>query len=192
MDPSRLSALFAQQENVISRAQVLERGGNDRDITRMLRRREWAHIVHVAVARHRRVESRPGIRPVRLLRFEQDVLANLSPPRVRLEQVVLGLAASSMDESAAVAIICGSVQSRRTTPQRLFAALELRPSSGTAHCCGGSSPTSPRAPTPYWSGSTCFAWNARTASPRDNVSATCGSGGRTPIAMSSTSGSTPS
>jgi hypothetical protein len=90
-------------------------------------REEPPDIVHVAAGRHRRVESRPGIRPVRLLRFEQDVLGNLSPPRVRLEQVVLGLAASSPDESGAVAVISASVQSRRTTPERLLAALTLRP-----------------------------------------------------------------
>jgi hypothetical protein len=178
---SLFDPVLAQQEHVVSRAQVLELGGTDRDITRLLRRRVWAQVhpgvyvdhtgpptreqhewaavlycapaalagrsalrrygvrlgrdadkdepadlVHVAVARHRRVESRPTIRTVRLSRFEDDVLTNLSPPRVRLEMVVLDLAAAS-DEMDAVAVISASVQGRRTTPDRLLAALELRP-----------------------------------------------------------------
>lgn len=182
MDSSALRTIRDQQQHVISRAQVLEHGGTDRDITRMLRRREWAQvhpgvyvdhtgpltreqhewaavlycapaaltgrsalrkygvrlgrdadhaeapdIVHVAIARDRRIESRAAIRTVRLLRFEKDVLTNLSPPRVRLEHVVLELASASSDESGAVAVICAAAQSRRTTADRMLSALELRP-----------------------------------------------------------------
>lgn len=182
MDRHRLVRLLEQQAHVFSRAQVLEHGGSDNDIARMLRRREWSQvhpgvyvdhtgpltreqhewaavlycapaaltgrsalrkygvrvgregdrpagpeIVHVAVARHRRVESRPGIEPVRLSRFEEDVLENLSPPRVRLEHVVLDVASTAREESAAVAVLCDAVQSRRTSVGRLLAALEVRP-----------------------------------------------------------------
>lgn len=181
MNLSRFSAILHRQDHVFCRAQVLECGGTDNDVTRMLRRREWAQvhrgvyvdhtgpltreqhewaavlycapaaltgrqalkkygvrlgrdadreeppgIVDVAVARHRRVESRPGIRTVRLARFDKDVLTNLSPPRVRLEQIVLDLAATS-EEAGAVAVLCAAVQCRRTTPDRLLDALELRP-----------------------------------------------------------------
>ena len=35
---------MALQEHVVSRAQVLARGGNDNDIARMLRRREWSQV----------------------------------------------------------------------------------------------------------------------------------------------------
>lgn len=159
MDMHPLLRLLEQQADLLSRAQVLEHGGSDNDIARMLRRREWSQvhpgvyvghtgpltreqhewaavlycapaaltgrsalrkygvrvgregdrpagpeIVHVAVARHRRVESRPGIEPVCLSRFEEDVLENLSPPRVRLEHVVLDVASASREESAAVAV----------------------------------------------------------------------------------------
>ena len=182
MNVTELAKVIETQEHVFSRAQVLDHGGSDNDITRLLRRREWAQVhpgvyvdhtgpltreqhewaavlycapaaltgrsalrrygvrlgreadpadaldvVQVAVARNRRVESRPSIRTVRLLRFEEDVLANLSPPRVRVEQVVLDLASAAADEAAAVSVICAAAQSRRTTAGRLLSALEVRP-----------------------------------------------------------------
>jgi hypothetical protein len=181
MDMSALSKALDQQDHVLSRAQVLENGGSDNDIARMLRRREWAQVhpgvyvdhtgpltreqhewaavlycspsaltgrsalekyglwsgrevdkrdqrpVEIAIGRNRRVGDRPGIEIVRLQRFDQDVHTNLAPPRVRLEQAVLGVASASPDVSSAVAVICDAVQSRRTTAPRLLAALEARP-----------------------------------------------------------------
>jgi len=41
---SAISRALAVQERVITRAQVLAAGGNDNDIARMLRRREWAQV----------------------------------------------------------------------------------------------------------------------------------------------------
>ena len=88
---------------------------------------ERHQMVHLAVDRDRRVNARPGIRVTRMLRFEEDVLENYSPPRVRLEHVTLELASAARREVDAVAIICDAVQSRRTTAGRLLAALEARP-----------------------------------------------------------------
>ncbi len=44
MDLELVSALLSQQAGVISRRQVLECGGADHDIERLLRRREWARV----------------------------------------------------------------------------------------------------------------------------------------------------
>jgi len=182
MDTDSITRLLDQQEQVLSREQVIARGGSDNDIARKLRRREWAQVhpgvyvghtgpltreqdewaallyyapaaltgrsamrayglllgrdlepserhrmVHLAVDRHRRLKARPGTRLTRMQRFEQDVLENYSPPRVRLEHVVLELASAARREVDAVAVICDAVQSRRTTAGRLLAALEVRP-----------------------------------------------------------------
>ncbi|GAB3668516.1 hypothetical protein GCM10027596_39410 [Nocardioides korecus] len=83
--------------------------------------------VQVAVERRRKVSSRPGIEIVRLSRFGTDVLGNLSPPRVRLEVVLLDLAAAAADDRAAVAVLADGVGSRRTTAGRLRIALDERP-----------------------------------------------------------------
>jgi hypothetical protein len=182
MDTESIAKLLDHQEQVLSREQVIARGGTDNDIARQLRRREWAQvhpgayvahtgpltreqeewaallyyapaaltglsamraygllpgrdlapserhrIVHLAVDRDRRLEARPGIRITRMQRFEEDVLGNYSPPRVRLEHVVLELVSSARREVGAVAVLCDAVQSRRTTAGRLLAALEGRP-----------------------------------------------------------------
>ena len=82
--------------------------------------------ISVAVARHRRVLTRPGVEVVRMGRFATDVLDNLSPPRVRLEMVLLDLASSAADDAAAVAVLADGVGSHRTTADRLLAALDLR------------------------------------------------------------------
>ncbi len=182
MDDRVVADLLAHQDQVISRGQVLEAGGNDNEIARRLRRREWAqHLpgvyaahtgplsrdqhewvailyytpaaltgpsalrrfgvrvgrdlerpdgqgtVHLAVALDRRVAERPGITLSRIKRFHKDVQENLSPPRVRLEQAVLDVVATTRTERAAVAVLCDAVQSRRTTPERLLLALDKRP-----------------------------------------------------------------
>jgi hypothetical protein len=182
MDTDSINRLLGHQEQVLSREQVLARGGNDNDIARKLRRREWAQVhpgvyvdhtgpltreqeewaallyyapaaltglsamraygrplgrplepssrrpmVHLAVDRDRRLKARPGIRITRMQRFGNDVLENFSPPRVRLEHVVMELASAACREVDAVAVICDAVQSRRTTAGRLLTALEARP-----------------------------------------------------------------
>ena len=182
MDSRRLADFLRDQDQVVSRSQVVACDGNDNDIARMVRRREWApvhpgvyvahngplstrqrewaavlycqpaaitgisalrrhglrigreseqhdsgDIVHIAIARDRRIAERPGIRVTRTKVFGAAVLDNLSPPRIRLEHAVLQYAAGTRNETACVGAICDAVQSRRTTPARLLAALEALP-----------------------------------------------------------------
>lgn len=58
--------------------------------------------------------------------LDRLVLWNLSPPRVRIEEVVIGLAARSPDDLAAIALIGDAVGSRRTTAGRILIALKRR------------------------------------------------------------------
>ncbi len=51
---------------------------------------------------------------------------NLSPPRVRYEHAAIDVAAGSLDDFAAVAVLAQAVQSRRTTARRMLAAMEER------------------------------------------------------------------
>jgi hypothetical protein len=83
--------------------------------------------IHIAVDRGRRVAELPGVRVTRMADFELRVLANLSPPRVRLEHVVLDLASEASDDLSAIAVLADACQSRRTTAARLLTALEERP-----------------------------------------------------------------
>ncbi|SDT20177.1 Transcriptional regulator, AbiEi antitoxin, Type IV TA system [Nocardioides scoriae] len=83
-------------------------------------------VVHLAVDRERRLRPGRGIVVVRLARFDQEVLSHLSPPRLRLEPVVLDLAAHATSDAAAVAVLTDAVASRRTTAPRLLAALARR------------------------------------------------------------------
>lgn len=83
--------------------------------------------VHVLVDTRRRVTAPPGVRVHRSRHFEQVAQLHLAPPRVRLEHAVLQVASDARDERAAVAVLAQACQSRRTTPERLLAALEQRP-----------------------------------------------------------------
>lgn len=81
--------------------------------------------IEIAVPWTRRIQRRPGIVLTRLRNFSALVQANASPPRVRLEPAVLMLASRARSEDQAVAVVANACQSRRTTPARLFAALDL-------------------------------------------------------------------
>jgi len=83
--------------------------------------------IEIAVDRGRRVRALPGVRITRISDFDLRVLPNLSPPRLRLEHVVLDLASEAEDDPGAVAVLADACQSRRTTAARLMAALEHRP-----------------------------------------------------------------
>jgi hypothetical protein len=82
--------------------------------------------VCVAVDRMRNVVAPPGVRLVHVTDLDGRVLWNLSPPRVRVEDAVLDLAAAAPTDFAAIAILADAVQARRTTAQRLIDALERR------------------------------------------------------------------
>lgn len=178
MDLPAIDELLDLQDGVISRRQVLDRGGEDNDIERLLRQRRWARVhpgvyvhhtgpltawqrewaavlfaapaaltgwsalqrhgvrtgserseprslVEVAVDHGRVVIAPPGVRIVRMRGFDDRVQPHLSPPRIRLEHVVLDLA-DSLDELSAVAVIADACRSRRTTPDRLLHAIDAR------------------------------------------------------------------
>ncbi len=82
--------------------------------------------IHVVVSRDRRLVQPAGIQIHRGRAFEQQVLWNLGPPRVRYEHAAIDVATSANTEFATVAALAQSVQLRRTTAGRLLDALEER------------------------------------------------------------------
>ncbi|WP_206051051.1 hypothetical protein [Nocardioides speluncae] len=54
-------------------------------------------------------------------------LWHLGPPRVRIEEAIVDLAAGADNDFEAVAVVANAVQSRRTTAHRIFRALQARP-----------------------------------------------------------------
>ncbi|MGH3346232.1 MAG: hypothetical protein ACRDO4_04570, partial [Nocardioides sp.] len=87
---------------------------------------DGAHI-HVAVDRRRRTLVAPdGVRIHHLADLSTKVLWNGAPPRVRIEHAVIDVAAESRNDLEAIATLADAAQSRRTTPERMLAALESR------------------------------------------------------------------
>jgi len=82
--------------------------------------------IHVAIDRHRKLVLPSGIVPHRLVGLDDKVLWSAGPPRVRIEQAVIDVAAEADNDFDAIAAISNAVQSRRTTAPRLLAALESR------------------------------------------------------------------
>jgi hypothetical protein len=83
-------------------------------------------VVHVAVARHRRLVPPPGVMVHRTGHLDVRVAWNLSPPRVRYSDAVLDLAAAAVDDLSAIAVLSDACGSRRTSAQRLLNALAGR------------------------------------------------------------------
>ncbi|WP_426246466.1 hypothetical protein [Nocardioides sp. LHG3406-4] len=73
-------------------------------------------VLHIAIDRDRSPAAPPGVRLHRLAHLDERVQWHLSPPRVRIEEAVLDVAASALDEMAAIAAVADAVQARRTTP----------------------------------------------------------------------------
>lgn len=90
-------------------------------------RRTLRDTIHVAVDQSRRVSRTPGIRVHRITGLDRLVLANLSPPRVRIEHAVLQVASDAPTERAAVAVLADVCRTRRTTPGRLADQLATLP-----------------------------------------------------------------
>lgn len=83
--------------------------------------------IRVAVAHHRRVVNRPGLVIERRRSFDENVLWNLGPPRIRYEDAAIDVAAEArtdLDVIAALASACGG---RRTTAARLATSVAARP-----------------------------------------------------------------
>ena len=82
--------------------------------------------VWVAVDRKRSISSPDGVRLVHVVGLAQRVRWNLGPPRMTAEDAVLYLAIGARSELTAVGVIADAVQSRRTTADRMLAALAKR------------------------------------------------------------------
>jgi hypothetical protein len=82
--------------------------------------------VHLVVPASRRVREQSGVRVSRLGTFDRDVQAHLSPPRLRLEEAAIDVAAAARDDDGVVSILGDVCQTRRTTAGRLLRALEGR------------------------------------------------------------------
>jgi len=83
-------------------------------------------LIHVAIDRDRSPAPPSGIKVHRLAGFMDKVLWNASPPRVRVEEAVLDVAAGARDELAAIATLADAVRSRCTCASRMREALEGR------------------------------------------------------------------
>lgn len=90
------------------------------------RRCDPGALIQVAVDRNRSPAPPPGVRLRRLADLEAKVQWQLGPPRVRIEDAAIDVAAEARDEFAAVAVLADAVQSRRTTAARMEQALARR------------------------------------------------------------------
>lgn len=82
--------------------------------------------IHVAVDRTRTVVRRPGITVHQVTQFADKSLLHTSPPRMRVEEAGIDVAALAVDDLSGIAVLSGLVQSRRTTAARLQQALTGR------------------------------------------------------------------
>jgi hypothetical protein len=84
-------------------------------------------VVQVAIEHPRNAASLPGVRLHRLSDLDRKVLWNRTPPRLRVEEAALDVAVQAERPVDAVAVLADLCRRRRTTPQKLLAASELRP-----------------------------------------------------------------
>jgi hypothetical protein len=82
--------------------------------------------LHIAIDRERSVRPPEGVIVHRLSGLNDKALWNTSPPRLRIEEAALDLAAEAPNDFDAIAILGEVVQSRRTTGARLLDALDRR------------------------------------------------------------------
>jgi len=82
--------------------------------------------VHVVVASSRHPDPQPWIRATRIKHYDQRVQANLSPPRVRVDDALVQVASEARDESAALAVLADACQAGHTTADRLVESLQRR------------------------------------------------------------------
>jgi hypothetical protein len=82
--------------------------------------------IHVAVDRDRSVRPPAEVVVHRLADLDGKARWNLSPPRLRVEEALLDVAAAARDEFRAIAVLADAVQARRTTAPRIRSALDGR------------------------------------------------------------------
>ncbi|WP_299053196.1 hypothetical protein [uncultured Nocardioides sp.] len=82
--------------------------------------------IRVLVEHGRTLEEPPGVRISQTRGLDGRVQWNRRPPRVRLEEAVLDVAGEAGDDMTAFAVLAEVVSARRTTTDRLAAALQAR------------------------------------------------------------------
>lgn len=80
---------------------------------------EEPRVIEVVVPTDRRVAGVAGVRARRATLFGEMALMHLSPPRIRIEDAVVDLAAAAQSPDEAVAIVADAIGQRRTTAIRL-------------------------------------------------------------------------
>jgi hypothetical protein len=83
-------------------------------------------VVHLAVDRHRTLQVPSGYRLHRISDLDAKVQWNASPPRVRIEEALVDVAAAAGGQFDAIATLADAVRARRTTPERIRDALDGR------------------------------------------------------------------
>ncbi|WP_183096025.1 type IV toxin-antitoxin system AbiEi family antitoxin domain-containing protein [Nocardioides stalactiti] len=81
-------------------------------------------VIAVVVAHERKVRAPDGVSVRRSRGFADEVQWNLSPPRARYCDVVIGLADRARHEQDAIAVLADACGGRRTTAHRLRAQVE--------------------------------------------------------------------
>ncbi|MDX6233365.1 MAG: hypothetical protein QOH68_2380, partial [Nocardioidaceae bacterium] len=82
--------------------------------------------IHVGIDRDRQCRVPDGVVVHQIADFDAKSQWNLSPPRVKIEEAVLDVAAQARDDFGTVSVLAAAVQSRRTTASRILRALERR------------------------------------------------------------------
>jgi hypothetical protein len=90
------------------------------------REHDDAGPLHIAIDRDRAVRPPGGVIVHRLADLDDRTLWNTSPPRLRVEEAALDVAAEATCDFDAIAVLADAVQSRRTTATRLLEALARR------------------------------------------------------------------
>lgn len=90
------------------------------------RRHDDSGPIELLVSKNRHLGGPDGYLVRRVSSFEDKVQWNLAPPRMRLEEAAIEVAAAEKTEFGAIAVLADACQSRRTTARRLLTALEAR------------------------------------------------------------------
>ena len=84
-------------------------------------------VIHLAVDRDRHASVPTGYRLHRMSTFQDRVMWNTSPPRVRVDEALIDVAVRKPDDFGAVAVLADAIQARLTQPVRIRSALDARP-----------------------------------------------------------------
>jgi hypothetical protein len=119
---NRLAELLSRQSGVVARRQVLRSGGTPADMERKLRRHEWVRMLPGV----RNVKRIDGYRLHRLSHLQDKVKWNASPPRMKVEEAALDVAAARPTDFGAIELLADVCQQGRTTAARILSAPEGR------------------------------------------------------------------